>query len=256
MFQFYVNHMNLEERVKYAAMKARHKKILLPWYKKWWGIVIIILIGLFLIVLTISSLYVVNRIKEIVAEQNQGVTEQDYQSYVQMIKGDGTSFSIGSSTPQATIVEFGDFACPYSKESYLAVKQIMAEYPNQVRIVWRDYLRNEDSIDLAVAARCAGAQGKFWEMHDKLFEDQDNLTTADETRLNRLVAIAISLGINDTDFAACLSNRDGLEKIKKDYDDGNNLAIIGTPTWFVNNYPISGSLTFDRFKELLSGIVK
>ncbi|MFA6194856.1 MAG: thioredoxin domain-containing protein [Patescibacteria group bacterium] len=248
--------MGLEERVKYAAMKARHKKLLLPWYKKWWGIVIMVLAGLLLIILTISSLYVISKAKEIIAGQNQGVTEQDYKIYAQNIKGDGTNFFIGTTTPQATIVEFGDFACPYSKESYLAIKQVLADYPDKIKIVWRDYLRNEDSIDLAVAARCAGAQGKFWEMHDKLFEDQENLTTADEARLNRLVALAVSLGMNDTEFATCLTNRDDLAKIQKDYEDGNTLAIIGTPTWFVNNYPISGALTLDKFKELLSGIIK
>lgn len=248
--------MGLEERVKYAAMKARHKKILLPWYKRWWGAVILVLAGLLLIILTVSSLYVVNKARAIIAEQNQGVTQQDYEKYLQTIKGDGSNFYIGTTTPQATIIEFGDFACPYSKESYLAVKQILEDYPGKVKVVWRDYLRNEDSIDLAVAARCAGAQGKFWEMHDKLFEDQENLTTADEARLNRLVALAVSLGMNDVEFATCLSNRDNLAKIQKDYEEGNELAIIGTPTWFVNNYPISGALTLDKFKELLSGIIK
>lgn len=248
--------MSLEERVKYAAMKTRHKNTLLPWYKKWWGIILIILAGIFLIILTISSLYVVNMIQTIIAQQNQGVTEQDYKNYAQLIKGDGTNFAIGTSTPRVTIVEFGDFACPYSKESYLAVNQLTKDYPDKIRIVWRDYLRNDSSIDLALAARCAGAQGKFWEMHDQLFEDQDNLATANEARLNRLVAHAVNLGLNDTDFATCLTNRDNLDKIKKDYEDGNNLAILGTPTWFINNYPISGALTITKFKELLSGIIK
>lgn len=248
--------MGLEERIKYAAMKARHEKKLLPWHKKWWGVLLLVLAGLFLIALVISSLYVVSQVKTIISKQSSGVTEQDYKTYAQNIKGDGTNFSIGTSTPQVTIVEFGDFACPYSKESYTAVNQVLAEYPGKVRVVWRDYLRNEASIDLAVAARCAGAQGKFWPMHDSLFADQDNLLTQDEARLNRLVAIAVNLGLNDTAFATCLSNRDGLDKIKADYDAGNSLAILGTPTWFVNNYPISGALTFDKFKELLSGIVK
>jgi len=248
--------MSLEERVKYAAMKARHQKKLLPWYKKWWGVILLILAGLILIALTVSSLYVVSRVRALITEQNQGVTEQDYKDYAQFIKGDGTNFYMGTSTPQATIIEFGDFACPYSKESYTAINQLIAQYPDKIRVVWRDYLRNEASIDLAVAARCAGAQGKFWQMHDRLFQDQDNLTTEDEARLNRLVAIAVSLGLNDTEFATCLSNREDLDKIKQDYGDGNSLAILGTPTWFVNNYPISGALTLDKFKELLSGILK
>jgi len=248
--------MGLEERVRYASMKARHKKVLLPWYKKPWGIIVLVLAGILLIILTMSALYVVNKVQAIVAEQNQGVTEQDYAAYLQNIKGDGTNFSIGTSTPKATIVEFGDFACPYSKESYTAINQLMADYPDKIKVVWRDYLRNADSIDLAVAARCAGAQGKFWEMHDKLFEDQDNLTTADEARLNRLVALAVSLGLNDTEFATCLANRDNLDKIKADYAAGNDLAILGTPTWFVNNYPISGAMTLDNFKALISGIIK
>lgn len=248
--------MGLEERIKYVEMRTRHKKVLLPWYKKWWGVLLLVLAGLILVCLTVCSLYVINKAQQIIAEQNQGVTEQDYEDYVKALKGDGTNFSIGTSSPQLTITEFGDFACPYSKSSYLVVKQLLDEYPGKIRIVWRDYLRNEDSIDLAVAARCAGAQGKFWEMHDKLFEDQDNLTTANEARLNRLVALAVSLGMDDTTFATCLSNKTDLDKIKKDYDDGNSLGIVGTPTWFIDNYPISGSLTIEKFRELLNGILK
>ncbi len=248
--------MGLEERARYAAMKARHNKILLPWYRKWWGIVTIIFLGLLLILLTISSLYVVNKAREIIAEQNQGVTEADYQAYAKNIRGDGTNFSQGTSTPQVTIVEFGDFACPFSKESYLAVNQLQDEYPGKVRVIWRDYLRNEASIDLAVAARCAGAQGMFWQMHDKLFENQDDLTVADDARIERLNSIATDLGLKTDEFSACLTNQDNLDRIKKDYEDGNKLAILGTPTWFVNNYPISGALNLRKFNELLSGIIK
>lgn len=237
-------------------MKARHNKVLLPWYKKWWGWLLIFLAALLLILLTISSLYVVSKVKTIVAERNQGVTEQDYQEYAQDIKGDGTNFYIGTSTPQVTIVEFGDFACPYTKESYAAINQLVAEYPDKVRVVWRDYLRNEDSIDLALAARCAGAQGQFWQMHNRMFENQEDLTIADETRPERLATIAAELGLNTDEFNRCLSDQDNLERIKKDYADGNKLAILGTPTWFVNNYPISGALNIKIFRELVNGIIE
>ncbi|NCO00196.1 thioredoxin domain-containing protein [Candidatus Falkowbacteria bacterium] len=247
--------MGLNERLKYAEMKARHQDALRPWYKKPWGIIVIILTIIIFLILTFSSIYVFNRIQQILAGETATMTTEQLKQYIQTINGDGTNYSLGTSTPQATIVEFGDFACPYCQESYQVVNQMESLYKDKIKIVWRDYLRNEDSIDLAMTARCAGEQGKFWEMHDLLFANQENLTTADSERINRLSALAQILELNMTKFNSCLSERKYLNQIKKDYDDGNTLEIIGTPTWFVNNYSFSGSLTEAKFQELISGLI-
>ncbi len=246
----------LTERLKYAAMKARHKNILQPWYKRWWGIIILIILSLILILFIYSSLYVISKTQEIISGKNQAMTEAERQAYLGSVYGDGTNYYLGSRTPQATIVEFGDFACPYSRESAPIIKKLAEEYQGKLKVVWRDYLRNSDSIDLAMAARCAGEQGKFWEMHDLLFANQDNLTTNDSSRPGKLTALAGSLQLDTAKFDSCLSSQKYLEEIKKDYNDGNALQIIGTPSWFVNNYPMSGALSEQKFRELIMGIIK
>jgi protein-disulfide isomerase len=184
------------------------------------------------------------------------MTQDQLQAYLREINGDGSSYFLGTSTPQATIVEFGDFACPFSKESAAAVSKIGAEYKDKLKIVWRDYLRNEDSIDLAVSARCAGEQGKFWEMHDGLFANQDNFASSTEERKGELIALAQNLQLNSDSFITCLKDRKYLDQIKADYEDGNKLEIIGTPTWFVNNRSFSGAVSEEKLRELIAGLIK
>jgi len=248
--------MGLTERLKYAEMKARHQEVLRPWYKKPWGAILAIVLILLFLFLSFVSIYVIGRAQAILNGTADTLTAEQLTQYLQTINGDGSNPRVGTESPQATIIEFGDFACPYSKESYQVIGRMADLYKDKVKIVWRDYLRNEDSIDLAMTARCAGAQGKFWEMHDLLFANQDSLATPDDGRIKRLLALGEDLKLNMTTFNACLTERQYLEQIKKDYEDGNSLQIIGTPTWFVNNYTFAGSLTEDKFRELISGIVQ
>lgn len=248
--------MSFDERLKYVEMKARHKDLLLPWYKKWWGAIIIIISGLFLIFLTICSFYVINKIKEIRSGQSPTATEEQRQEYLKNIQGDGTNYYLGTNNPQVTIVEFGDFACPYCHKSATTTRKIAAKYADKVKFVWRDYLRNQDSIDLAMSARCAGEQGKFWEMHDELFSHQDKFSTSTEERRTELMALAQNLKLDTAKFSTCLTSRQYLDRIKKDYDDGNKLEIVGTPTWYINNYPMAGIITEEKFDELINGLLK
>lgn len=247
--------MGLDERLKFAGMKARHKYALRPWYKKWWGILALIVAGLILIILIFSSAYVVNRVQQIISGQASVMTEEQLQIYLQKVNGDGTNYTVGTSTPQITIVEFGDFACPFSERAYTVTNQLAQDYKDKIKIIWRDYLRNTDSIDLAMTARCAGEQGQFWPMHDALFINQSALNINDDARPNKLVALAQKLGLNMDQFTACLTSQKYLDQIKKDYDDGNTLQIIGTPTWFVNNHTFAGYIPFDKFNSLIGGLL-
>jgi protein-disulfide isomerase len=248
--------MSLDERIKYAEMKARHTKLLLPWYKKWWGVTLLVIGGLFLIFLAFCTAYVINQTQLILAGKTTIVTAAQRQTYLQEIYGDGTAYYLGTTTPQVTIVEFGDFACPYCLKSYTVMNQLVQEYPDKIKLVWRDYLRNKDSIDLAMTARCAGEQGKFWQMHDALYANQSKLETNDDSRPAKLVALAQSLQLDTTKFTSCLTDQKYLTQIKQDYDDGNALNIVGTPTWFVNGYTFYGYVTLDKFTSLINGLVK
>jgi len=250
--------MGLEERIKYAAMKARHRRILLPWYKKWWGLVLIILGTLIIIFISWAILYVALETRAIITERSTAPTVADYESYIKTINNYGANNYLGPAIAPVTIIEFGDFACLYCQASAEAVRRLNLQYPDQVKIVWRDYPINENSIDLALSARCAGDQKKFWEMHDQLFAQQKEIASVSDNqaaRRNLLIELASDLDLEMTQFTNCLDEKNYLTAIKNDYDDGNSLVINGTPTWFINNYPISGTLIENRFSELIDGIL-
>ncbi len=246
----------LSERIKYAEMKARHKNLTQAWYRRWWGIVIIIILSIVLLFILWSALYVANKTMDILAQNNNVVSTSQRQTYLNEINGDGTNYYLGSKQAKIVIVEFGDFACPFCKKSSPIISKLVKEQADKIKLVWRDYLRNKDSIELALSARCAGEQNKFWEMHDLLFANQDQLSVNDSTRNDKLITLANQLELNTKQFTNCLNNKRYLDKIKKDYNDGNALKIVGTPSWFINNYPMAGALSEKQFRNLISGILK
>jgi protein-disulfide isomerase len=248
--------MGLDDRIKYAAMKARHPKLFLPWYKKWWGILILIVSGLIFVGLIASGIYVYNEVKRLQVEQADNALKDQRQAYLNLISGPGNGYSTGSLNPKITIIEFTDFACPFCKESAPVIRKLLTDYKDSVKLVVRDYPIHDNSIDLALAARCAGDQGKYWEAYDSLFANQDNLTDTGDVLKTNLLAWAGILKLDQTKFETCFNNRTYVDVIKKDYDDGNELKIQGTPTWFVNNYAITGYYAEDKFKELFDGILQ
>jgi len=248
--------MSLNERLEYVAMKARHKNILLPWYKKWWGIVALSLLGIILIFFIASGLYVINKIQEIRFGTVELSQEEQWQNYLDAIYGDRTNFYLGAASSTITIVEFSDFVCPYCQKSATAVRNLGAKYKDQIKFVYRDYPLHDNSINLALAARCAGEQNKFWEMHDWLFANQVELSVMGDELKTTLLNFASDLKLGISQFETCFDSRRYISQIKKDYEDGELLNIEGTPTWFVNNYAITGNLSEEKLEELITGLIK
>ncbi len=246
--------MSLEDRFKYAEMKARHEKSLRPWYRRWWGIFAIIISGLILVILVGSGFYVYNVYKEIQSGKSIDYSKNKQQAYLDLIKGPG-GYSIGAQNPKITIIEFTDFACPYCRESAPEIRELMEEYKDSAKLIIRDYPIHENSINLALAARCAGEQGKYWDAYDSLFINQDNLTGTSTIQTD-IFSWADFLKLDAVKFQTCFNDRRYIDLIKRDYTDGNSLQINGTPTWFVNNYPITGAYPADKFRELFDGILQ
>jgi protein-disulfide isomerase len=246
--------MSLEERVQYAAMKARHKHKLRPWYFKWWGIILLTIISLFLIVVIASGIYVVKQVQLINSGVTASSTEEQLQTYLTAINGENDN-SWGPSDAPITIVEFADFACPYCEASYASVKNIQENYSGKVRIIYRDYPLHDNSIFLALSARCAGEQGKFWQMHDVFFENQDKFNLSQEELATNIPALAQTLGLNTDQFKTCLDNQKYYPKIKQDYDDGTYLQIQGTPTWFINNKMFTGAMDKEGLQTIVDGLL-
>lgn len=242
--------MSLEERMKYAEMKARHTKQLRPWYKKAWGISLIALGIIILIPISAGSVYFLQKLSQYRQElaSGQTVNQEEYKSLV-----DGQdNYWTGAANPKITIVEFTDFACPFCQQSAAVIRKLVDKHQENVRLVIRDYPIHEGSIDMAVFARCAGEQDQYFKAYDYLFANQEELK-ASENLESDLLSLAEYIGLDREKFSSCYQDRSFLNAIKKDYYDGNSLEISGTPTWFVNYYPITGSYSETKFEELING---
>ncbi len=221
------------------------------WYKKKWGILFIALFTIALIFLIAFVFLVLNVIKksnqgQLVPNPTSGGTEIS-----KIITGPGDNFSIGATNPKITIVEFSDFSCPYCKNSFPVIRELSRKYKKNVKIIFRDYpIITEQSGDLAMAGRCAGEQGLFWPMHDKLFINQG------VAERKEIINLAMQVGTDVERFTKCFDSKKYLSKIQKDFSDGQELGITGTPTWFINGHKVKGSLPLSAFEEIINKTIK
>ncbi len=136
----------------------------------------------------------------------------------------------GPAKALVTIVEYGDFECPYCGQAEPVIRDLLAGH-GEVRYVWRHLPLNDvhPRAQLAAeAAEAAAIQGKFWEMHDLLLERQDHLLTSD------LIRYAGELGLDTARFRADLTRRAGAARIAEDVDTADLSGVSGTPTFFIN----------------------
>ena len=159
--------------------------------------------------------------------------------------------SVGPASAPVTIVEFSDFQCPYCKLSVPLMKEILAKYPDKVKVVYRDYPgpNHPHAQQAAEAAQCAGDQGKFWEYHDSLFDRQVPGTGWNFTEL------AKEVGLNQDAFATCLNTGRYREEVANDLHDGFKLGVTSTPTFFINGRPLVGARPFADFKALIDRLL-
>ncbi len=166
--------------------------------------------------------------------------------------GNGPSF--GPKGAPVTIVEFSDFQCPFCGRVAPTVKQIEDKYKGKVRLTFRNYpLPFHDHAQLAAeAAMAANEQGKFWEMHDKMFANQQALNRPD------LEKYASEIGLNVDKFKADLDSGKEKANVNADVTYANSLpgGGMGTPTFFINGHKIPGALPFEQFQAVIDGELK
>jgi protein-disulfide isomerase len=137
---------------------------------------------------------------------------------------------VGPSHAAVTVVEYGDFECPYCGRAEPAVRELLADF-GDVRYVWRHLPLSDvhPHAQLAAeAAEAAAAQGAFWEMHDALLDHQDALRPAD------LMRYAEQIGLDRERFAADLRKHVGTGRVAEDVDSADLSTVSGTPTFFIN----------------------
>jgi len=224
------------------------------WYKRWWAILLFIFLTLFLIFLIAFGFYIAEIYKSINNNEVSGSTlVQALKKQKQYTNIEGlNNYWIGSSNPKLTIVEFGDFNCPLCANSYKKIRDISINYEKDVKIIYRDFPVRESSIELATAGRCAGEQGLFWPMYDKLFQNQSQFNSE---KPNQVIEMAKQIGVDTNKFTECLASNKFLNNIKKDFTDGEIAEVTGTPTWFIDGYKIPGDIPYDIFIQLIDAML-
>src|SRR3989338_2783202 len=162
----------------------------------------------------------------------------------------------GATTAKITIVEFADFACEHCKESAAIMRQLLLDYPNNVRIVWKDLPATtypEDSQPLHVAAQCANRQGRFWEYHDELFANQSTGVTQ-----NEFITLAKKIGLDTFAFEECLTGNETIPVIiERNRLMAQELGVDGVPYFVVNETKqLSGVLSITRWHEEIDDLLK
>jgi protein-disulfide isomerase len=169
---------------------------------------------------------------------------------------------LGNKDAKVTIVEFSDFQCPFCKRFYEdAMAQIKKEYVDtgKVKIAYRHYPLSfhPHAGKAGEASECANDQGKFWEYHDILFENQEGWSGKDAAgAAEDFVSYAGELGLDTGTFSTCLSSDKYAEKVKQDEKAGNDAGVSATPTFYVNGRQVVGALPFAEFKTVIEEQLK
>jgi protein-disulfide isomerase len=154
----------------------------------------------------------------------------------------------GPSVAPVTIVEFSDFECPFCARFEPVLKTVMAKYPGKVRLIYREFPLTQihpDAEKAAEAAICAENQGRFWELHDLMFQDQGSLG------VDALKDKAKRLNLDLPVFDQCLDSGQALEVLKSDEKTAEQLALTTTPTSFVNGRIFRGVMTEERLSAII-----
>ncbi len=157
----------------------------------------------------------------------------------------------GAETPTVTIIEFGDYQCPLCKNAAAIMARVVKKYPDDVQVIYMDLPINRSGISrsVAVGAACALEQDRFWEFHDLAYENQSRLDH-DSVR-----QFASQLELDQSAFAACLSNGTGNARVAGAEREARRLGLRGTPSVYVNGQPLRSNHLERDLERLIEEIV-
>ncbi len=158
-------------------------------------------------------------------------------------------FILGAAEAPITIIEFGDYECPFCRKWYVEVlPQLMEKYPQQIRFVYRDFPLTSihaNAAPAAEAAQCAGEQDAYWQFQEKLFSMALGLNT------DAYQQYARQLGLDMDDFEACLQEHRYRDEVEADFEFAARLGVRSTPTFFINGIAIVGAQPIEVFEQVI-----
>lgn len=161
---------------------------------------------------------------------------------------------LGQENAPVTMVEYSDFQCPYCGQFAREVEpQLVEEYVEDgtLKIVWRDFpYLGQESVNAALAAREAQEQGRFWEYHDTLYENQDSVNSGAFSDDN-LKSLAEEAGVDPQKVEESLTASEHGAAISRDFEKGQSMGITGTPTFVINGQTIVGAQPKEEFERVI-----
>ena len=154
----------------------------------------------------------------------------------------------GDASAPVTIIEFSDYQCPFCGRVTPTLAKIRDVYGNRVKFVWKDFPLTQIhplAFKAAEAAHCAGDQRKYWEFHDRLFANQQALQP------DALKKHAADLGLNASEFNACLESSKYRDRVREGMDQGERLGVTSTPSVFINGRLVSGAVPYESFVNVI-----
>ncbi|MDB5168841.1 MAG: Protein-disulfide isomerase [Candidatus Saccharibacteria bacterium] len=206
--------------------------------KQFLGVIVAILV-IFGVIFAISS----NK------SSNNG-TKSSSSTLTQHVEGQGQS--------GVTLVEYGDYQCPFCQQYYATVKEVAATYDQQIHFQFRNFpitSRHPNAFAAARAAEAAALQNKFWEMHDVLYQNNDPngqagwVAASDPT--SYFDQFATQIGLNLTQFKADFASEKVNDLVNADMAEGTKLNVQGTPTFFLDGKQVTIGNSPDGFKKVL-----
>lgn len=165
----------------------------------------------------------------------------------------------GNTESKVILVEYSDFQCPACKARLPLIEKIMDEFGNYIRFVYRHFpLRSlhKNSQLAAQASEAAGLQGKFWEMHDKLFENQEAWSGLSGDELTTAFGLyAVQIGLDIPKFNTDLNSSAARDAVNTDATSGEDANVNSTPTFFLNNQKISPA-DYEEFRSLIRDTIE
>jgi protein-disulfide isomerase len=156
--------------------------------------------------------------------------------------------ALGAASAPVTVVEFSDFQCPFCARVMPTLKRVKETYGDRVRIVWKDFPLTSihpQAFKAAEAGQCAREQGKFWELHDRMFANQQALEP------DALKKYAADAGLEMAKFNACFDSSKYGERVQEHMGLGTKLGVSSTPTTFVNGRLVSGAQPYEVFARII-----
>lgn len=192
---------------------------------------ILLLLGIPIIVIAIAVIVVLN------SRRAPTVASTDTVDEAVLVRA-GSPF-LGPADAPVTVVEFLDPECESCRAAAPFVKQLLERYDGRIRVVVRYFPLHRNSILAAVATEAAGAQGKYWEMQELLFNRQLEWGEQQSPQQDLILRYAAELGLDMDQFVVDVQNPEYVARIERDQTDGRSLGVTGTPTFFVNGQRVT-----------------